>query len=872
MAEDKKIRVSADLSEMRRLRDEIISLYRDINNSEEKSRQATEQSLNQLRQQLSLMTDRVSLEKMLADLRQQQSGGIYNQGENSITWDIQSEEGGSRRTPTPRRGTQATAISDLANVMRDVEKSVVSIRDYLTSERPDENRNSYEDILIDIRNSVRDLRQDLSSLSRERVRDISNDEDRNNDRQRIQQPNNNNDRQRIQQPNNNNDNIDKIIGSISALREKLNSSLEGISASNREIVNETKLINRYLDVIGASVSIIEDNTTSGGGTSGSPIVPGGGGVRGGIVGGITATLTQELLKYGRQFIDLFGTRYLRNQRAEAQAMYTDPISNVGLSLRTRGANEADYFRWIPIVGKYIAQSIETKYETQGEMAMTGLQALRQTQNQLISLAQTMGLSISGATGMASREGSYAAHALGMDIGEYGERRAQLLRASGGRIRSASEAQSLMAVERLFGISPSAINALQGSMRFNTNERTTGSEVISIFERTMKELRLPFEEIASTIEESLTTFNQSTERILSRTGEVDAVRLTSALAGIRSFTGARGRQLERYQQAFTGQNISKDENTRALLMRSFFELNPGAQLSDFKVMQDNWTQGKGLDTLFYSLNRLQELTGGNKQATFTALEQMFPGLSATDIEGLFKGGNKINFDELKTTIEKNVKEASENELTYSKNIAKGITGIEGDFKSYNNRMLTYGQQNVGLLQKILAEVEMMNMKMDPGEQYWDKMKERTKNIDIFSKDGSDYGTSYRREYSEMLRKLNIEHKAGNLTDEEFETLKERAFITAKARKLQILKNARVSEMIGVEAYESALGEYDQRTNTYRPKATRENQATQNPDINAFGSLMFPKAEFDSMRKSQDMLRESIDRLRTDFKTMTIELPN
>lgn len=861
MAEDKKIRVSADLSEMRRLRDEIISLYRDINNSEEKSRQATEQSLNQLREQLSLMTDRVSLEKMLADLRQQQSGGIYNRGENSITWDVQSEEGGSRRTPTPRRGTQAAAISDLANVMRDVEKSVVSIRDYLTSERPDENKNSYEDILIDIRNSVRDLRQDLSSLSRERVRDISNDEDGNNDRQRIQQPNNNN------------DNIDKIIGSISALREKLNSSLEGISASNREIVNETKLINRYLDVIGASVSIIEDNTTSGGGTSGSPIVPGGGGVRGGIVGGITATLTQELLKYGRQFIDLFGTRYLRNQRAEAQAMYTDPISNVGLSLRTRGANEADYFRWIPIVGKYIAQSIETKYETQGEMAMTGLQALRQTQNQLISLAQTMGLSISGATGMASREGSYAAHALGMDIGEYGERRAQLLRASGGRIRSASEAQSLMAVERLFGISPSAINALQGSMRFNTNERTTGSEVISIFERTMKELRLPFEEIASTIEESLTTFNQSTERILSRTGEVDAVRLTSALAGIRSFTGARGRQLERYQQAFTGQNISNDENTRALLMRSFFELNPGAQLSDFKVMQDNWTQGKGLDTLFYSLNRLQELTGGNKQATFTALEQMFPGLSATDIEGLFKeGSNTIDFKELQAKIEDNIKEASENELTYSKNIAKGITGIEGDFKSYNNRMLTYGEQNIGLLQRILAEVEMMNMKMDPGEQYWTKMKERTKNVDIFSKDGSDYGTSYRREYSEMLRKLNIEHKAGNLTDEEFETLKERAFITAKARKLQILKNARVSEMTGVEAYESALGEYDQRTNTYRPKATRENQATQNPDINAFGSLMFPKAEFDSMRKSQDMLRESIDRLRTDFKTMTIELPN
>lgn len=859
MAEDKKIRVSADLSEMRRLRDEIVSLYRDINNSEEKSRQATEQSLNQLRQQLSLMTDRVSLEKMLADLRQQQSGAVYNQGENSITWDIQPEEGGSRKAPTPRRGTQAAAMSDLANIMRDVEKSVVSIRDYLTSERPAEDKNSSEDIFIDIRNNIRDLRQDLSSLSRERVRDISNDEDKNSNKQTFQQPNNN-------------DNIDKILGSISTLREKLNSSLEGINASNREIVNETKLINRYLDVIGASVSIIEDNSTSSGGVVGGGVSTSGS-VKGGIVGGLVATLSQELLKYGRQFVDLFGTRYLRNQRAEAQAMYTDPISNVGLALRTRGANEADYFRWIPIVGKYIAQSIETKYETQGEMAMTGLQALRQIQNQLVSLAQTMGLSISGATGMASREGSYAARTLGMNIGEYGERRAQLLRASGGRIRSASEAQSLMAAERLFGISPSTINALQGSMRFNTNERTTGSEVISIFERTMRELRLPFEEIASTIEESLTTFNQTSERILSRTGEVDAVRLTSALAGIRSFTGARGRQLERYQQAFTGQNISNDENTRALLMRSFFELNPGAQLSDFKVMQDNWTQGRGLDTLFYSLNRLQELTGGNKQATFTALEQMFPGLSATDIEGLFKeGSSTIDFKELQAKIEENIKEASENELTYSKNIAKSITGIEGEFKSYDNRMLTIGGQSVGLLQRILAEVEMMNMKMDPGEQYWAKMKEKTKNVDIFSKDGSDYGTSYRREYSEMLRKLDIEHKSGNLSDEEFETLKERAYITAKARKLQILKNARVSEMTGVETYESALGEYDQRTNTYRPKATREKQAIQNPDINAFGSLMFPKAEFDSMRKSQDMLRESIDRLRTDFKTMTIELPN
>lgn len=855
MAEDKKIRVSADLSEMRRLRDEIVSLYRDINNSEEKSRQATEQSLNQLRQQLSLMTDRVSLEKMLTDLRQQQSGAVYNQGENSITWDIQPEEGGSRKAPTPRRGTQAAAMSDLANIMRDVEKSVVSIRDYLTSERPAEDKNSSEDIFIDIRNNIRDLRQDLSSLSRERVRDISNDEDRNNDRQRIQQPNNNN------------DNIDKIIGSISALREKLNSSLEGINASNREIVNETKLINRYLDVIGASVSIIEDNSTSSGGVVGGGVSTLGsvkGGIVGGIVGGLITTLSQELLKYGRQFVDLFGTRYLRNQRAEAQAMYTDPISNVGLDFRTRGANKADYFRWIPIVGKYIAQSIETKYETQGEMAMTGLQALRQTQNQLVSLAQTMGLSISGATGIASREGSYAARALGMNIGEYGERRAQLLRASGGRIRSASEAQSLMAAERLFGISPSTINALQGSMRFNTNERTTGSEVISIFERTMRELRLPFKEIASTIEESLTTFNQTSERILSRTGEVDAVRLTSALAGIRSFTGARGRQLERYQQAFTGQNISNDENTRALLMRSFFELNPGAQLSDFKVMQDNWTKGGNLNTLFYSLNRLQELTGGNKQATFTALEQMFPGLSATDIEGLFKeGSSTIDFKELQATIEKNVKEASENELTYSKNIAKSITGIEGDFKSYDNRMKTYGEQSVGLLQRILEEVEMTNMKMDPGEQYWNRMREKTEGINIFTK--SDQGTPWRNQYQKMLVKINRLRLRGEIDENEAKKLKDQALISAKFMKSQsdVSENRSLFERIGLMSADATIGGM-----VHRDKVRQEVE-----DPNTLIKTMLPYSKsFDDLKKAIEENTSEQRKMRSDWKTMTIEVPN
>ena len=194
MSEDKKIRVSADLSEMRKMRDEILSLYREINASEEKSRQATEAAINQLRQQLSLMTDKVSLEKILSDLKRQQSQApVYNDVENSLTWDVSGESTSTGRKPSSggRKNTTASAISDLANIMRDTEKSVVSIRDFLVSNDKGRNAESLDkDVLKNIYSELRSFRSESNSKSRDREEVQLREDDETIGRNRIQIENN----------------------------------------------------------------------------------------------------------------------------------------------------------------------------------------------------------------------------------------------------------------------------------------------------------------------------------------------------------------------------------------------------------------------------------------------------------------------------------------------------------------------------------------------------------------------------------------------------------------------------------------------------------------------------------------------------------
>ena len=115
MAEDKRIRVTADVTPLRQLREEAVSLYREIDQAASMNSQSTEKHLQQLREQLSLMEDRNQLEKLLIDLRRQSASmqapevqqpistplpqqqtqrelkPVYDENANSITWEVNKE-------------------------------------------------------------------------------------------------------------------------------------------------------------------------------------------------------------------------------------------------------------------------------------------------------------------------------------------------------------------------------------------------------------------------------------------------------------------------------------------------------------------------------------------------------------------------------------------------------------------------------------------------------------------------------------------------------------------------------------------------------------------------------------------------------------
>ena len=69
MAEDKRIRIAADTTPLRQLREEAVSLYREINQTSMQSAQEADKSISQLREQLALMEDRNELERLLLTLK-----------------------------------------------------------------------------------------------------------------------------------------------------------------------------------------------------------------------------------------------------------------------------------------------------------------------------------------------------------------------------------------------------------------------------------------------------------------------------------------------------------------------------------------------------------------------------------------------------------------------------------------------------------------------------------------------------------------------------------------------------------------------------------------------------------------------------------
>lgn len=520
------------------------------------------------------------------------------------------------------------------------------------------------------------------------------------------------------------------------------SALRGLEKGAGE-ENQKTSITRYLETIANSVSVIEDSAENileemqkaasasgsgfGGGTgvSGGIVPPTGstGGIGGGlnifggglkgILGGLGGLAAFNTAK------NVLSERYFRNQEFEARSQYQGTVETAANYTRLQAANQADAYRWIPLIGDTIAKSIELPAQLAAEKMMATFGKYAEGERRVIPYAQVMGVSAGEAFRQAGREGGYAAESLGMDYASYLGRRAELIRAGGGRFVGGNEydpyavreTQSVMAAERLFGLSPNAINRLQGAMRFGDQDSNTGaSAIIREFEQAMKNLGIPFEQIASTMEESLDTFITQSDQILSKRGDFDARQLAAMFSGIRQATGLQGRQLERVQQAFTGQGMSKDEVTNAMLVRSIQEVMPDkTSYSEIQEELEKIRAGEANPEVMENfLNRVVERTGGGSEQLRLAMSEIFPNLSWNDINSTIQKDSDPSklvsnlFDLYKQAsqrIRETPTEAYDRDAA-RRTVGTGETILAGDM----NRQMSEGATQLKEIKKVLDSIK------------------------------------------------------------------------------------------------------------------------------------------------------------------------
>lgn len=783
MAEDKRIRIAADTTPLRQLREEAVSLYREINQTSMQSAQEAEKSISQLREQLALMEDRNELERLLLDLKRQSAAidattmqkpspmperpirrqppteelprpeqPTIDPETGSITWDVSprrkeepvqpeprrkeprpetdveeslpTEEPEEKPVPRRRRRKVQEPIPDVEpiideetgsmtwdltrkpqrervtpiergvereepttketqkEILREINRHVENIDESVTnvdnsknfqdnSENRTDNSRHTENItenVVNIEKNTQTITENTTAIrekgnlevvSEQPNRPLLREDDRIQRRPEITD----NGQTEIKFSD---EGIIRAITRLGVVTDNIGrdviSALRGLEKGTGE-ENQRTSITRYLETIANSVSVIEDSAenileeiqkaVSGSGFGGGTGTPGGivpptgstGGIGGGlnifggglkgILGGLGALTAFNTAK------NVLSERYFRQQEFEARSQYQGTVETAANYTRLQAANQADAFRWIPLIGDTIAKSIELPAQLAAEKMMVTFGKYAEGERRVIPYAQVMGVSAGEAFRQAGREGSYAAESLGMDYASYLGRRAELIRAGGGRFVGGNEydpyavreTQSVMAAERLFGLSPNAVNRLQGAMRFGDQDSGTGaSAIIREFEQAMKNLGIPFEQIASTMEESLDTFITQSDQILSKRGEFDAKELAAMFSGIRQATGLQGRQLERVQQAFTGQGMSKDEVTNAMLVRSIQEVMPDkTSYSEIQEELEKIRAGAADPEVMENfLNRVVERTGGGSEQLRLAMSEIFPNLSWNDI--------------------------------------------------------------------------------------------------------------------------------------------------------------------------------------------------------------------------------------------------
>ena len=229
--------------------------------------------------------------------------------------------------------------------------------------------------------------------------------------------------------------------------------------------------------------------------------------------------------------------------------------------------------------------------------------------------------------------TWASRTLGLNITDYLSQVTTLQKAGVyERNTSLHDVNQLLMAGKIRGLSEDDAASVLATTRFDRSGRT-GANVVQAFDTNLQGLGKSDQYIASTLGEYLQSFNRMAENVLNRTGGINTAGIVRSMTSIQNATGMEGRQLERVQNSLMGNNISQDDVSQALLLRTAREVaGPDAQLSDLQAMIEQMPEKPELQQKFFE--RIQKMTGGGEMGR-QVMKSIFPNLSMTDIIDLEK---------------------------------------------------------------------------------------------------------------------------------------------------------------------------------------------------------------------------------------------
>lgn len=241
--------------------------------------------------------------------------------------------------------------------------------------------------------------------------------------------------------------------------------------------------------------------------------------------------------------------------------------------------------------------------------------------------------------------TWASETLGLNITDYIEKVANLQRAGVyEKNTSMHDMNQLLMAGRIRGLSEEDAASVLATTRFDRSGRT-GANVVQAFDTNLQGLGKSDQYIASTLGEYLGAFNRTAEKVLERVGTINTANIVSSMTSIQNATGMEGRQLERVQNSLMGNSISQDEVTQALLMRAARKVSgPNARYSDIKAAIEDMPNKTELQKEFFDL--IQRMTGGGEVGRFVmqhvyqrSMSDIIKLEKKTDLDGekLFKSG-------------------------------------------------------------------------------------------------------------------------------------------------------------------------------------------------------------------------------------------